>query len=209
MKQVILTVFAVIALGLVSKAQFRVGVKAGGNLSNQQISVPSGSLYTGKDVAGYHVGVLSEFMIARNVYLQPQLLFTRKGASLFQSTEKGMAKLRINYLELPVTVLYKVQLPFGKIFGGAGAAFSYAISGSQSQDGNTTNIFSGTQHWQREDISLCFTAGMEFNNGIFISMNSEKGLMNVYQTDGITAKNKSRSVTVGYTIDWNKLKGKG
>jgi hypothetical protein len=103
--------------------------------------------------------------------------------------------------------LYKIDLPFGKVFGGAGAAFSYAVGGKQQQGDVTTKLYgSGVKNWKREDVSLTFTAGLEFNNGFFVSANSQKGLMDIYKGNGVSVKNKSMSVSVGYLVDLKKFK---
>lgn len=210
MRKIILTAVAMASLFMAAKAQFKVGIKAGGNLSNQTISVSGANyLYTGNDVKTYHAGLIGDLRIAGNFYLQPQLLWTRKGASQFSSLADGKTKMRINYVEVPVNVVYKVELPFGRLFGGAGAAYSYAINGKNIQDGHSTGAFSGNSDWKRGDISLSFTAGLEFDNGFFISMNSNKGLSDINKADDITARNKSRSLSVGYFIDWKKFSRKG
>ena len=113
----------------------------------------------------------------------------------------------MSYVELPVNILYKFDLPFGKVFGGAGAAFSYAVGGREQQGDVTRKIYGGAvKDWKREDVSLTFTAGLEFNNGFFASVNSQKGLMNIHQADGVSVKNKSVSVSVGYLLDRKKFK---
>jgi hypothetical protein len=112
----------------------------------------------------------------------------------------------MNYIDVPVNVLYKVPVSFGKIFAGGGAAFSYGFAGKQEVEGHKTALFGSQRNWKREDISLSFTAGVEFHNGLFISANSQKGLLDVYRGDGVSVKNRSMSLSIGYLIDWKQLK---
>jgi hypothetical protein len=110
----------------------------------------------------------------------------------------------MRYLELPVNILYKIRLPFGKAFAGTGATYSYALTGREKQDGTRRNLFAGESGWKRQDVSLNFTTGLEFNNGLIVSLNSQKGLMDIHRSAATSVKNKSMSVAVGYLLDWKK-----
>jgi hypothetical protein len=210
MKKMMLTTIALVSLVMISNAQFRVGIKAGGNISKQRINVSEGnSLYSNDNSNNYHAGVITEFNLGKNLYLQPQLLYTRKGSTLLSSTGAADAKLRIHYLEMPMNLVYKVPVSFGYLFGGAGGAISYGISGKQTQAGHSGSIFNGNQSWRREDIGLSFTAGVELNNGLFVSINSQKGMLDINKAPGVSVKNSSVSLSLGYMIDWKKLKGRG
>ena len=208
MKKIFLSVITVLSISLASQAQLKIGIRAGANDNSQRINVTEGSIYGGDKFKGYHAGLIGDLNLGKNFYLQPQLLFSRKGAIHLSSTGVKETKIKMNYLEMPVNVLYKLNLPFGKVFAGTGMTFSYAVGGKEKQDGINRKLFSSTgNNWKREDLSLNFTAGFEFNNGIFISANSQKGLLDVYKP-GASIKNKSMSVSVGYLIDWNKFKRK-
>ncbi len=208
MKKIILSVVTILSISLASQAQFKVGIKAGINDNEQRIKVTEGSIYGGEKFKGYHAGLTGDLNLGGNFYLQPQLLFSRKGAVHLSSTGAKDIKVKMNYLEIPVNLLYKIDLPFGKVFGGTGVTLSYAVGGKQEQDGVTEKLFHHSGNtWRREDVSLNFTAGFEFNNGIFVSANSQKGLLDVYKA-GAGIKNKSMSLSVGYIIDWNKFKRK-
>jgi hypothetical protein len=210
MKKIILPAFAIIAFTLASNAQFKVGIVGGTNRQSQRINVSKGNaLFSNEHFRNYQVGLTSDLKMTRNLYLQTQLLYTRKSASLLSSTGAADATVKFNYIEMPVNVLYKWSLPFGKVFAGTGAVFSYGVSGKQEQAGQKKKLYSDIKTWKHEDLSLSFTAGLELNNGLFASINSQKGLLNVYRTDGISVKNKSVLVSIGYTIDWNVFKRKG
>jgi hypothetical protein len=208
MKKIFLSVVTILSISLLSNAQFKVGIKAGINDNDQRIKVTEGSIYGGDKFKGYHAGLIGDLNLGGHFYLQPQLLFSRKGAVHLSSVGAKEMKIKMNYLEMPVNVLYKINLPFGKVFGGTGVTLSYAVGGKQEQDGVTKKLFSNTGNtWRREDLSLNFTAGVEFSNGLFVSANSQKGLVDIYKA-GAGIKNRSMSVSVGYLIDWNKFKRK-
>jgi hypothetical protein len=205
MKKIFLLSFAVLFFSFLSQAQFKLGVKAGINDNNQRLNVSEGSVYSGDRLKGFHAGLVGDIDLGRNFYLQPQLLFTRKGAEHLSSTGASATKVRLNYVEMPVNLVCKFGLPFGKIVVGTGATYSYAIGGKAIQQGTATKLFSEGSAWNRQDLSLNFTAGLEFNNGLFISANSQKGLLDIYKAGNTSVKNKSMSLSVGYLIDWKKL----
>ena len=65
------------------------------------------------------------------------------------------------------------------------------------------------KNWKRLDISANAVAGIEFNNGFFTSVNYQLGLKDMNKADGINAKNRSVSISVGYMLNLKTLKGKG
>src|SRR5689334_10128127 len=138
MKKFVLSVVAVVAMSAVSNAQVRIGVMGGLNEEDQKINVTEGSIYGNGKFKSYHAGAISEMKIGGNFYLQPQVLFSRKGAAYTNVASGKETKVRINYVQLPVNVVYKFNLPFGKLFAGAGGAFSYAIGGKMSEAGVNT-----------------------------------------------------------------------
>lgn len=206
MKKILLSVYAIIGFSILSQAQIKFGIKAGGNLTNQRINVTSGNMYAaGERFKGYHAGVIADINLGKNFYLQPQLLFSRKGASHFSSFDSLQTKVRMSYIEFPVNVLYKAAVSFGNVFVGTGATFSYAVGGNEQQGGVTKKIYSGpVKNWKRQEISLDFTAGLEFNNGFFASINYQKGLIDIYKTDGVSIKNRLFSVSIGYLVGLKK-----
>jgi hypothetical protein len=205
MKKLLFSLVAIVALSLFSQAQFKLGVKGGISQSSQHTS--GNSLFSSDHYRSYQAGLIGDINIAGNLYLQPQVLYSRKGSTLSNSTVAADTKVRMNYIDVPVNLVYKQPLPFGKVFLGAGPSFSYAFGGKMEQGGHSQGLYSG-KNWKREDLSLSFTAGLEFDNGFFVSVNSQKGLMDVYKTDGVSVKNRSKSVSVGYLIDWNRFKRK-
>src|ERR1044071_313549 len=116
MKKIILSTATVLILSVSAMAQIRVGVKAGASLDNQKMNVNQGSMYAGSDYKGFHAGLVSEVNLTGNFYLQPQLLFSRKGATHLSSMSAHETKIRLSYVELPVNLVYKFDLPFGNLF---------------------------------------------------------------------------------------------
>jgi Outer membrane protein beta-barrel domain len=202
MKKVFLAAFAVITFTVASQAQVKVGVIAGGNLSTQHGNAGVESkLVSNKAFKGYHAGLVADIQVSDHVYIQPQLLYTRKG-SKYTSTIGGYnTKLTMKYIEMPINFLYKVDVPFGKIYGGVGPVISYGIGGKLEQNGQSAKIYSGSANdWKRLDLSANAVAGIELNNGLFASVNYQKGFMDVNKTKAYDVKNRSLSLSVGYLV---------
>lgn len=205
MKQFILSVAAIVFLATFSQAQFKLGITGGADRTNQRINTSQGnSLYAGDRLHTWHAGLIGELKIAGNFYLQPQLLYTQKGSMLQSSLGESDMQVKINYVEMPVNILYKLPVPFGSVFAGAGASAGYGFSGKQEQNGIKRSIYKDVKTWKHEDFSYSFTAGLEFNSGIFLSVSSRKGLYDVYKADGMSIKNRSQSVSIGYMLNRKK-----
>jgi outer membrane protein with beta-barrel domain len=209
MKKFILATVAIIALVTISQAQFKLGIKAGANYSEQRVNVSHGTgLFSNDHLKTFHAGLIGEMPIADRFYLQPQLLYTRKGSTLLSTSGAPDTKLRIDYIEVPINVVYKIPVSFGKVFAGTGATIGYGFGGKEIQGREKRAVYSDLNTWKHEDLSLNFTAGLEFNNGLFLSVNSQKSFLNTSKVDGVSVKNRSVSVSVGYLIDWKTTRKK-
>src|ERR1700741_2312827 len=99
MKKILLSAVIMLAGAAATQAQFSLGIKAGANLSNQYRSDVGGSeLFSLKAYKGYHIGLVAETEIVKNIYLQPQLIYTHKGAKLANFSGSVAAKVSMNYI---------------------------------------------------------------------------------------------------------------
>lgn len=95
------------------------GLKGGVNMSN---------LYT-EDVDdenvlyGFNAGLFVELPIAENLFLQPEILFSTKGAEVKYDNAfaQGTGKFRLNYIEVPLLVKINLTDNFNVHFGGYAA----------------------------------------------------------------------------------------
>ncbi|HVG13787.1 MAG TPA: porin family protein [Chitinophagaceae bacterium] len=209
MKKILLATLASISFTFAVQAQFKVGIIGGGSRVSQRVnSKGAEALYSNDHFKTYHAGFIADMPVTERISLQPKLLYSQKGSTLLSATGSADARVRMKTIELPVTVVYKFPVSFGKLFGGAGAGFSYALSGQQTQNGQQKNLYKDLSGWRREDISYHLSAGVEFNNGLFASISSQKSLLDAYKPDGVSVKNRSTSVSLGYLINWNAFKRK-
>lgn len=129
----------VLVLAAVSQIQAQenspsLGIKGGYNMSN---------LYT-EDVddqnvlSGFNVGLFATLPLSSSVALQPELIYSTKGAELQYDNlfAQGTAKFRLNYIEVPVLIKANLTKNFNIHFGPYAAFLVDSKITNQGQDGN-------------------------------------------------------------------------
>jgi hypothetical protein len=85
----------------------RFGVKGGLNLANVSIS-PAQTGFNQTSIIAFHAGLVIDANLSESISIQPNLLFSQKGYGISGSsggiTVDGKATL--NYLEVPINILY-------------------------------------------------------------------------------------------------------
>ena len=201
MKKIFVLSGIAIIISMATQAQIRVGIKAGANISNQSRNDFKGTkLISSEAFKGFHAGVVADIPLTSNLYVQPQLQYTRKGAK-YTAALGTDARLTMHYVEMPVNILYKVNVPFGKVFAGAGPVLSYGFAGKLTNNGQTQKLYSADKNWNRLDISANAVTGIEFNNGFFASVNYQRGFKDVHKSSTVDVKNRSVAVSVGYLLN--------
>jgi hypothetical protein len=180
MKKLILSTLAIFAFS-VSQAQTNdgasFGIKGGINFSN---------LYT-EDVddnnvlTSFHAGIFISLPLTSFIAIQPEFLYSRKGAELVYDNAfaQGTAKFRLNYLEVPV--LLKLNITENLNFQ-AGPYFAYLIDAdikNESAGGGLDFQESfNNDDFNKFDYGLAIGAGFDFDTfGFGIRYNY--GLANV------------------------------
>ena len=207
MKKILLTFCLFSTITTISFAQsFNFGVKAGLNLSNYSVNPPT--TWGTKNLTGFHAGVIADIGL-KNISIQPGLFFTTKGEvipeNMMQNTGQNLgvynAKEVLNYIELPVNLLYKVKAaPLVKIYFGGGPYLAYGISGHGTQAGafSTYTVHFDSNGYKNPDYGFNFVAGVELFKKLLIDANYGLGLGNLSRADGLTIRNRVIGVSVGY-----------
>ncbi|MBC7850575.1 MAG: PorT family protein [Chitinophagaceae bacterium] len=205
MKKFLLSSIAIFALFAVSQSQIKVGLVTGRSLAIQERSDAGDERLISTDAfRGYHVGLTADIHLLGNIYAQPQLLYSQKGAK-FTSKTGGWEKITNRTIEVPLNVVYKADLLFAKLYAGGGPVINYGIGGKSQLDQQTTRLYKGASNYRRLDLSANAVAGLEFRNGLFVSVNYQYGLRDVNKTS-VNVKNRSFGVSIGQTIEWKKNK---
>ena len=207
MKKFLVLAAAVMTLSMAAQAQIKIGVTAGRSVSNQERNdVSTSKLISNNAFKGYHAGLVADLPLNAHLSLQPQLLYAKKGVK-YTGAFGTDAKLTMHSVELPVNLLYKIELPLGKIFAGAGPVVSYGVSGKLVNNGQTKKMYANELNdWSHLDISANALAGIEFNNGFFASVQYQHGFKDLYKTEAVNVKSRSVTLSVGYFLNWKKAK---
>lgn len=138
---------------------------------------------------GFHAGVFNKFSISENFAIQPELLYSVKGfKNNFDDNvfADGEAKFNLNYIDLPVKLVYNLAPDFDFHFGPyvgylAGANVEtnaevldyFNVNSQEELDRDNFNAF---------DIGL--TAGMGFTlDPVILGFNYNMGLTKVAKDD--------------------------
>lgn len=188
-KSLLISVFFFVALA--ASAQLSFGVKAGLNLST--ISKTDDS----KMKIGYKVGPMAEFGLG-NMAVQGALLLSSKGVKSDYGDED--VTVNANYLELPITFVYKYPLAFDtNLYANAGPYFAYGIFGKTGTDDYDVDTFGDDDDsfgMKKFDMGLTFGIGMEVTKFNF-GLNYDLGLTKVADYDD-AGKNGNFWISVGY-----------
>lgn len=139
-----------------SKQKF--GFKGGVNFSNLYTdSVEDNNILT-----GFNVGVFAKLPITQTFAIQPELLYTTKGAELKYNNAfvNGTSTFKLNYLELPVLFVVNLSENFS-VHGGPYVA--YLIDGKATNDSQGT-LFDVENNLNNDDYNK-FDTGVSFGIG--------------------------------------------
>jgi hypothetical protein len=211
MKKLAFTLSALCIAGA-AFAQTTFGIKAGPDFSSYREKSEL-SKENGKIIVGISGGVYASLPIAPKFFIQPSLMYEGKGGKGANDT-----KVRLNYLTLPVDLLFKSKMPGGNgsWIVGAGAYIGYGLSGKISlgvNDSVSVFVFSsesnpfkkstfGEALLKRFDAGANVQLGYEMSSGFNIGLYSELGLINILRDgyDNDKLYNTSFSIMIGYTF---------
>jgi hypothetical protein len=178
-------------------AGVKFGVKGGANIANVNGNF-SERISDWKNTVGFCGGIFIEFNLGRLLTLQPEVLYTMKGAeaTIDDGTITGTGKLAFDYLEIPI--LLKVRIPTGSIhpFVFAGPAFGFIL---KSTFKDITGGASDIESDNKVDTSAVLGGGLQLGRSIHIDVRYTMGLqkLKIPDLDTIDLKNGVLSATIG------------
>lgn len=138
LKKILIAIVAIVSVAAVSapdaNAQFRFGVKAGLNIDKLSISKEAKDQIVSPDNrTGWRAGVTTEFTVPIiGIGLDASLMFVHKGAEFFNKETNKDEVIKNDYLELPINLKYKFNLPvvssFLTPFLTTGPSFAFALN---------------------------------------------------------------------------------
>jgi len=106
--------------------------------------------------------------------------------------------INLNYLAIPIDVIYHYPAGPGEIEGGLGPFFAYGIGGSS---GGVSSFGQDNGGFKRFDAGLNLQAGYKLNNGVSFRLVYDLGLANVeYADEDVKGHTRAFGINVGYQI---------
>ena len=181
------------------------GIKAGLNLSNESVNAPNA--WNTNNLAGFHAGLIADISL-KNISIQPGLFFTTKGEATPEDLRRITGEDRVynakevlNYIEVPVNLLYNIQAtPAAKIYFGGGPYLAYGISGHGTEAGAfpTYTVHFDSHGYKNPDYGVNFVAGVKLFKKVLIDANYGLGLGNLSRIYSQTVRNRAIGISVGY-----------
>jgi hypothetical protein len=213
MKTKLFSILVIILLsGSATFAQeLRPGIVGGFNLQNINGKDLTGDRLENNLIFGYHFGVNVLMPVSLEIFLQPGLLFTSKGA--LDKENSPDLKYRINYLELPLNIVYRGQFGNDFVLVGFGPYLAMALGGNVMVGDEERKIDFRNKvslsdpltspYLRRFDAGANIFAGYELGNGLYFTLNAQLGLVKInpeYEIldDDSTWKNTGYGVSVGF-----------
>lgn len=173
------------------------GVRAGLNVNS--LSVSGGSDL--KSRIGYHVGAVMDWNVAKNLYVQPGLYFTTRGA------KASDMKINMNYLQIPISVAYRFPVTEKvKIDVNAGPYVALGLGGKAKFSDDNLGGSADMKMFGSEGLCKRFDAGLRFGAGVhfqrfYLGLNYDLGLANIARESGSDKiKNGAFQISLGYNF---------
>lgn len=173
------------------------GLRAGLNFQN----LTGDGFEDGKMAPRFNIGVDYEIAVAPDFYFAPGLLFATKGSKY----EKGGVeeKVTLNYLEVPLNLVYKPVLGDGNLIVAFGPYVGYGLGGKAKSDEGDTDIDMGSDeegspyNYKAFDMGANLSFGYMFGAGLSLQFNTQLGLVNISHDDD-AVKNTGFGLSLGY-----------
>ncbi|MGZ3764454.1 MAG: porin family protein [Mucilaginibacter sp.] len=176
------------------------GIKTGLNFSEFTGSF-SGRTSTTESLMGFHIGAVVDFGLGK-FSIQPGFLISSKGGKVNEET--GYVSTTLNYIEVPINLLFKQRIGNGKFFVGGGPYLAFATSGKNTENDISEDVQFGKNSGEinSSDFGLNFLAGYQLDKGFGLNLNYGLGFSNLYNGDfgPGSIKNKTISVSVSYFL---------
>jgi hypothetical protein len=185
---------------ITSFGQVRVGATAGFQLATH---TPEEVGTQNKSKVGFMAGAMFEIPLSSSVSLRPQLLYSAKGV---RKNALGTfdAALSLNYIEVPIQLVYTVESGTGHLSFGAGVYIAYGLSSkavitSNGQTRTFTDDFGpNADQYRRNDVGGRLSIDYELPSGLSIG---------TYYAPGFTDLNNPSAISLGNVATHNSVLG--
>ena len=205
MKKIIsLIAIAAIAAQMVQAQKSSFGFTAGATLAKTTAKFAGGSIASESKI-GFTAGFVGDIPIGKDFSFMPALNFVQKGSKSKQ--ESYESTINLNYIEIPLNLVYRVPGKSGHLFMGAGPSVAYGISGTMKDNNSTqpTDVkvkfgSSAEDDFKPLEIAANFLLGYQFKNGFNIVANYNLGLNNIAPIKEIKGHNNYFGLRLGMML---------
>lgn len=191
-----------------ANAQVRFGFQGGSYFANQYMDNPG--KVTSHTSHGLTGGLILEVPVSDNFSLRPQLNFTAKNF-FYRFVGNYSHEYELAYFQVPINLTYHFASPFGKWYLGGGPVVSKGTGGWYTVNNVKTyvvydgesNSKSEALHYKKLDFGVNGCAGFQSEQGVFIDVSYEYGMIDVSTQESNNVHNKGLSVKVGYIVNDN------
>lgn len=198
----LITIFAATFLLLAAipaAAQLKFGVKAGANISHLSLSK---EVYSSQNIAGFTGGIMGEFTLpVLGLGVDASVLYSRKGAKLGATTALNGLEVKtqnLDYIDIPVNLKWKLNIPFVKPFLAVGPNFSFLVSNN-----NLGNFIKNAKD-KTFDLGINVGGGIELFSKIQIAaqycwgLTDAMSIENPISKEKINVQNRYWTITAAY-----------
>ena len=202
-----------------NSSKARLGLYGGVNFQNINGKNAIGITLENSLITKFHVGINEEIHIAPDFKFQVGLQYIGKGTKgnyFYNTNGKDVLitrEISLNYIEVPLNLVYKPLLGKGNLLLGFGPYVGYSFGGKAKFSGTdapanrdvnyTKTAPSGPNNlanYKPLDVGGNFFFGYELSNGINFVFNSSLGLININSetSNQLAEKNTGFGLSLGY-----------
>ncbi|PWU05109.1 MAG: hypothetical protein C5B52_00255 [Bacteroidetes bacterium] len=208
MKKAFFTMALMYGLCAIAFAQNQVAFKINAGISSAMVkSDVDGEKENTKCRIGFTAGVATNIPLGQHLSFEPGLNYLQKGGK--QNVDQAKYEVVLNYIEMPLNLLYKTSSKSnsGNFFVGAGPSLAYGVSGKikLEEAGNSESVKikfgnGDDDDLKALDIGANLIAGYQFKSGFSLCANYNLGLSNSFHNGDGTWKNNYFGIRMGYAF---------
>ena len=180
------------------------GLKFGLNSNSTSLSssLDGSSAIKMKSFLAYHFSLVLDVPLSKVLSLQPTVSFTQKGQKKDVSGVSNDNETKINYLEVPINLVYRYR----KFFVGAGPYASLGMKGTIKSDSQEDDISFGNRYvsggssknddWKKYDFGASMLLGYKWKIFTF-NLNYDLGLYDIDPSPVYKSKTRVASAALG------------
>lgn len=198
------------------KGKISLAILGGINFQNLTGKDISGDKLENDMITGFHAGLNVQMPLAGEIYFEPGLIFSTKGAK--NATGSFTSTYNISYIEMPLNMVYKGRLGNGYVLLGFGPYIAFAIGGNATSVIGDVEVKADIEFQNKVELSdpllavymKAFDAGgnifagYETAGGLFFHLNAQLGMLKInpenewISNDESILKNTGFGLSLGY-----------